>query len=109
MVFRFGIPRCISNIRTCSPAGIRSKPLIINSSQIKENEDLPLLASQPFMDVTRTLLDVHGKVCHMIALEAFDIPMFRAPSGHLCIEISEFPAMFPDEAHLWPGDYRTED
>ncbi len=60
-VFRFGISRSISRARNTAPQSISGHSLLLNSSEIEENESLPLLASQGYMDTLQAILEIHSK------------------------------------------------
>ncbi len=109
-VFRFGISRSVSRSRNTSPQTISGNPFLLNSSEIEENESLPLLASQGYMDTLQTILEVHSKKVHFIAIQALDVPLFRTSTGHIAIEIADFSqGDFPDDLSSWIGSIENDD
>ena len=108
-VFRFGISRSISRSRNTSPQSISGHSLLLNSSGIEENQSLSLLASQGYMDTLQTILEIHSKKVHFIAIQALDVPLFRASTGHIAIEIANFENDFPDDLSNWLGSIEKDD
>jgi len=101
--FAFGISSCASRVRHQLPSGIASVPCILQASEIHDNPDLPLLASQPFMLATGGILDTDRGHIHFPRLSAFNVRLFLAYGGHLAIPITEWPRQgFPRDADQWP-------
>ena len=56
------------------------------------------------MDKLQTILEVHSKKVHFVAIGALDVPVYRAPSGHICVDITDFRSEFPEDLSSWHGE-----
>ena len=90
--------RVISEEAITWPVGIGGCPGELTSSQLPDNS--PMLLSRALLEQLGAIVDVAEKKITFTALGVYDQPLTQTNSGHLAIDLLEFPRHSADRPYL---------
>ena len=83
----------VSRERVHLPVGLGGQPLVISTSVIDDSEmsEIPFLAGQDFLTLVQAVIDMGSRRVRFPALNDADAPALRDRTGHLVLELEDFP------------------